>query len=125
MVFNIKYIFSTAFFLLSVFYFSVCSANNLKKVSEARRLTFEQTFAEQCVKKEIRNSVNKEEDRRRFSAPCSCIAKRLATDLSAPDITKFLDEKKTTHAFSMSFDEAAYFCVQMKKIPKSPNLFGR
>jgi hypothetical protein len=125
MIFKVKNIFLSVFCVLIVFFFSTCSAKNLQQTSESRKLKFEQVFAEQCVEKEIRNSVNKEEDRRRFSVPCSCIAKRIATDLSVPDAEKFLLEQKITHAFRMSFDEAAYFCVQQKKTPKSPALFGR
>ncbi len=125
MIIKNKSILSSVFCLFMVFYFTVCSANNLQATPESNRVKFEQVFAEQCVEKEIRNSVNKEEDRRRFSVPCSCIAKRIATDLSVPDIEKFLHEQKSTHALNMSFDEAAYFCVQKKKLPKSPALFGR
>lgn len=124
MIYKFKKLF-LAIILGWAFFISTCSANELQTIPESRQGQFEQAFAEQCVNKEIRNSVNKEEDRRRFSAPCACIAKRMSTDLSVPDIEKFLQEKKSTHALNMSFDEAAFFCVQQKKTPKPPALFGR
>ncbi len=117
--------FLSIFCLFSLFFFTACSANKLQTLSETERIEFEQVFTEQCVEKEIRNSVNKEEDRRRFLTPCSCIAKRIASDLSTIDIEKFLHEQKNTRSLNMSFDEAAYFCIQQKKQPKSPDLFGR
>lgn len=125
MIHNFKNTFLLFFFLLSVFSFTASFANNLHTATESRKVKFERYFTEQCVNKEIRNSVNKEEDRRRFTAPCSCIAKRMATDLSIPDIEKFLDEQKSSHALGMSFDEAAYFCLQNKTKAKPAVLFGK
>ncbi len=124
MIYSVKNILSI-FFLSIIFFFTACSANTMLASSESRKIEFEQVFAEQCIEKEIRNSVNREIDRRRFSAPCSCIAKKIATDLPVPDIEKFLDENKSTHTLSILFDQAAYFCVQNKKRPKSPDLFKR
>ncbi len=124
MIYSVKNMLSI-FFLIIIFFFTACSANTLQTSSESRKVEFEQVFAEQCIEKEIRNSVNKEIDRQRFSVPCSCIATKIATDLPIPDIEKFLDENKSTHTLSILFDQAAYFCVQKKKLPKSPDLFKR
>lgn len=82
------------------------SGSNLKKH------TFEHKFAEQCIKREASNSVNKQKDEKHYSKPCMCIAKRIMKNLTTVEAEKFLIEKKNTHSLKMSFDEAAYFCVQ-------------
>lgn len=94
-------------------------------VSDLIKHKFEHKFADECVKREIRNSVNKEDDTKRFAKPCLCIATRIMKDLTAVEAEKFLIEKKNTQSLKMSFDEAAYFCLQSKKQAKSPVLFGR
>jgi len=107
------------FCLIVVFVFSACSFNTPKKTMELRKLSFEQAFSEQCIENEIKNSVNKDVDRLRFTKPCQCIAKRIADNLSKRDMDKFLLEKKITHSLTISFDKAAYFCVQNVKQPKA------
>ncbi len=104
---------------------SACSFNNIKQTPEAKRLKFEQTFASQCVEKEVRNSVNKDIDRLRFAKPCSCIAKRIADSLGKREMDKFLLEHKIPHSLAMRFDRAAYFCVQDVARPKPKLLFGK
>jgi len=94
-------------------------------VSDLVKHKFEHKFAEQCVKREIKDSVNKEDDRKRYAKPCLCIATRIMKDLTAVEAEKFLVEKKSTQSLKMSFDEAAYFCLQDKTKAKSPVLFGR
>jgi hypothetical protein len=54
-----------------------------------------------------------------------CIARRIMKDLTAVEAEKFLVEKKSTQSLKMSFDEAAYFCLQIKAKPKSPVIFGK
>lgn len=104
---------------------NACSINKLQQTLESRKLEFEQAFAEQCVEKEVRNSINKDVDRLRFAKPCSCIAKRIANNLAKREMDKFLLEQKITHSMTMSFDRAAYFCVQNVTRPKSKFLFGK
>ncbi|MFW5443565.1 MAG: hypothetical protein ACKE51_04560 [Methylococcaceae bacterium] len=96
-----------------------------EKVDALKKKQFEDKFAMQCVENEIKNSVNKELDRKRFTKPCSCIAKRMMMNLSAVDAEKFLVENKSTQSLMMDFDKAAFFCVQNKPRPKAKVLFGR
>ncbi len=100
-------------------FMSSCSVNKLQQTPVSRKLKFEQAFAEQCIKKEIRNSINKDIDRLRFSKPCSCIAKRVVKGLTEREMDKFLLENKITRSVSMRFDKAAYFCVQNVTRPKA------
>ena len=95
------------------------------EVSDLKKHTFEHKFAEQCVEREIKDSVNKEDDRKRFAKPCLCIATRIMRNLTAVEAEKFLVEKKSTQSLKMSFDEAAYFCLQNKAKPRAKVLFGK
>ena len=95
------------------------------EVSDLQKHKFEHDFAKQCVERETRNSINKDNDRKRFEKPCLCIATRMMKDLTAVEAEKFLVEQKSTQSLKMSFDEAAYFCLQNKKQPKAPVLFGK
>jgi hypothetical protein len=95
------------------------------EVSDLKKHKFEHEFAKQCVEREVRNSINKDNDRKRFKKPCLCIATRMMKDLTAVEAEKFLVEQKNTQSLKMSFDEAAFFCVQSKAKPKSPALFGK
>jgi len=94
-------------------------------IGSLKKHTFEHKFADQCVERETRNSVNKEEDRKRYAKPCLCIATRIMRNLTEVEAEKFLVEKKNTQSLKMSFDEAAYFCLQKTANPKEPVLFGR
>lgn len=78
-----------------------------------KKHNFEHKFAKQCVQRELKNSKNQYQDNR-FDKPCMCIAKRIMRNLTAVEAKKFLHEKKSTHSLKMSFDEAAYFCLQDK-----------
>ncbi len=95
------------------------------EVSDLKKHKFEHDFAKQCVEREVKNSVNKQDDRKRYAKPCLCIATRVMKDLTAVEAEKFLVEKKSTQSLKMSFDEAAYFCLQDKAKVKSPVLFGK
>ena len=46
-------------------------------------------------------------------------------NLTAVEAEKFLVEKKSTQSLKMSFDEAAYFCLQTKAKPQATVLFGK
>lgn len=108
-----------------IYILSGCSINKTQQTTESKRIQFEQSFAEQCVEKEVRNSINKDIDRIRFSKPCACIAKRIANHLPEREMEKFLLEHKITHSLTMSFDKAAYFCVQNVTRPKTRFLYGK
>lgn len=95
------------------------------EVSDLKKHTFEHKFADQCVEREIKNSVNKENDRKRFAKPCLCIATRIMKNLTTVEAEKFLVEKKSTQSLKMSFDEAAYFCLQNKVKPRAKVIFGK
>jgi len=111
--------------LFLVSFLSSCSINNVQQTTASKKDQFEQKFAEQCVEKEVRNSINKDNDRLRFAKPCSCIAKRIANRLPEREMDKFLVEHKITHSLTMSFDKAAYFCVQNVTRPKTRYLVGK
>jgi len=116
---------SVILLFLMVSTLTACSNSHLKQKTESKKLQFEQAFAEQCVEKEIRNSINKDVDRLRFSKPCKCIAKRITANLPEREMDKFLLENKITHSLRISFDKAAYFCVQNVSQPKSKFLHGK
>ncbi|KAF3980924.1 MAG: hypothetical protein HFP81_10865 [Methylococcales symbiont of Hymedesmia sp. n. MRB-2018] len=92
-------------------------------IGSLKKHTFEHKFADQCVARELKNSVNKKEDKKRFQKSCLCIATRIMRNLTEVEAEKFLVEKKNTQSLKMSFDEAAYFCLQ--KTAKAPILFNR
>ena len=94
-------------------------------VTDWQKHTFEHDFAEQCIKRELVNSNNKEIDRERFTKPCMCIAKIMMENLTAVEAEKFIDEKKNTQSLRIRHENAAYQCLIKKQQPKSPNLFGR
>lgn len=110
---------SKFYILCLVCFLTACSTVGLKPRVESKKIKFEQIFAEQCIKKEIRNSVNPDVDRLRFSKPCSCIAKRIGDELSERERERFLIKQKITRSLAMRFDKAAYFCVQSVAKPKS------
>lgn len=94
-------------------------------VTDLEKHKFEHDFAEQCVQREIKNSVNKAEDKIRYAKPCMCIAKYMMKDLTAVEAEKFLQEHKDTQSLRIRFENAAYHCLQQKAQPKSPQLFGK
>lgn len=94
-------------------------------VSDLEKHKFEHEFADQCVARELQNSVNKDIDKARFSKPCMCIAQFLLKDLTAKESELFLKQQKNTQSLRIRFENAAYHCLQEKVQPKSPNLFGK
>jgi len=88
-------------------------------IANMKKHSFEHKFADQCVKRELKNSINKKADRKRFEKSCLCIATRIMKDLDEVQAEKFLKEKKNTHTMRLSFDEAAYFCLQRNAKPKA------
>jgi len=104
---------------------AACSTQNIKQTTELKKHKFEQAFANQCVEKEVLHSINKDVDRLRFTKPCACIAKRIVKNISGREMDKFVLEHKVTQSLKMSFDKAAYFCIQSVARPKSRFSVGR
>lgn len=96
-----------------------------KDVSDLEKHKFEHDFAEQCVAREIRTSINKNIDKKRFEKPCMCIARYIMKDLTADEARKFLVEHKNTQSLVIRFDNAAFHCLQQQAQPKSPTIFGK
>ena len=94
-------------------------------VTDIQKHVFEHDFAEQCVEREVSQSINKDNDRKRFAKPCMCIATFMMKDLTAVEAEKFLKENKSTQSLRIRFENAAYHCLQEKEQPKSPQLFNR
>ncbi len=86
---------------------------------------FEHDFAEQCVAREIKNSVNKDVDKKRYAKPCLCIATFMMKDLTEVEAEKFLQEHKNTQSLRIRYENAAYHCLQEKAHPKAYKLFGK
>ncbi|NOT10415.1 MAG: hypothetical protein HOP23_01030 [Methylococcaceae bacterium] len=95
------------------------------EVTDIQKHKFEHDFARQCVERELKNSVNKEEDRERFTEPCMCIATYMMKDLTAQEAEKFITEHENPRSLQIKFDSAAYHCLQQKSPPKEPQLFGK
>lgn len=98
-----------------------------KVVTDVVKHQFEHQFADQCVEREVKNAVNKEEERKRLAEPCMCIATNLMKDLTAEEAEKFLKERKDTQSLRIRFENAAYNCLQKQTQAqiKSPKLFGK
>ena len=94
-------------------------------VTDIQKHVFEHDFAEQCVEREVSQSINKDNDRKRFAKPCMCIATFMMKDLTAVEAEKFLKENKSTQSLRIRFENAAYHCLQEKEQAKSPQLFKR
>ena len=95
------------------------------EASDTVKQKFVKTFAKNCVTREMKNSVNKDIDEKRFTESCGCIAEHIAEDLAEIDAEKYLDDHEDTHTLQIKFDAAAYFCLQNKQQPKGPQLFGK
>jgi len=95
------------------------------EVTDLVKHKFEHQFADQCVDRETKNSVNKAMDRKRYAKPCMCIATYMMKDLTAVEAEKFLKEHKNTQSLRIRFENAAYHCLQEKSHPKGPKLFGK
>jgi hypothetical protein len=94
-------------------------------VTDVQKHTFEHQFADQCVARELKSSVNKEYDKKRLSDACMCIATFLMKDLTADEAEKFITEHKNTQSLVIKYESAAYHCLQEKAQAKGPRLFGK
>jgi hypothetical protein len=95
------------------------------EVTDIQKHKFEHDFARQCVERETKNSVNKEEDKKRFTESCMCIATYMMKDLTAQEAEKFITEHENPRSLQIKFDSAAYHCLQQKPQPKGIQLFGK
>jgi len=95
------------------------------EATEPEKRQFEKEFSNKCVTRELKNSVNKDVDEKRFQETCDCIAEHIMKDLSEIDAEKYLEDHEDTQTLGIKFDAAAYFCLQNKPQPKGPQLFGK
>lgn len=95
------------------------------EASDSVKQKFENEFSKKCVARELKNSVNKDIDEKRYQEACGCIAKHISENLSDIDAEKYLLEHEDTQTLDIKFDTAAFFCLQNKSLPKGPQLFGK
>ncbi|SJM92194.1 conserved hypothetical protein [Crenothrix polyspora] len=91
------------------------------EVTAVERLKFEHDFTAQCVERELKNSVNKEDDEKRFTEQCECITKEVSKTLTDEEAEKFVGEHEDPQSLIIKFKSAAYQCVQEKAKPIEPN----
>lgn len=137
MTFQTRYIHLTLVFFLSLAVTSLagCSSDEESQptntfnhphgddVTDLNKHRFEHKFADQCVVRELKKSVNKEYDKNRFEKSCLCIATYMMKDLTAAEAEKFLIENKNTRSLQIRFDNAAYQCLQKTVQPKASVIF--
>ncbi len=81
-------------------------------VTAIEKHKFEDAFAAQCLARELKNSVNKEEDKERFSKSCQCVANYMVKDLTDEEAEKFLDEHENPRSLQIKYNAAVYHCTQ-------------
>ncbi len=91
------------------------------EVTAVERLKFEHDFTAQCVERELKNSVNKEDDEERFTKECECITKEVSKTLTDEEAEKFVGEHENPRSLGIKFESAAYQCVQEKAKPAEPS----
>lgn len=96
-----------------------------EKVTDIEKHKFEHEFSQDCVTRELKNSINKIVDKKRFAKSCMCIAKFMMKDLTSVEAEKFLKEDKNTQSLRIRFDNAAYNCLQENKLPKKSKLLSQ
>jgi hypothetical protein len=95
----------------------------LDKATWSEKGKFKKEFSEDCVVREIRNSVNKENDRKRFEKTCDCIANYMSDHLTDDEAEEYLRDDNHTRSLQIRFDAAAYHCLQEAKQPDGPVIF--
>ncbi|SJM93421.1 hypothetical protein [Crenothrix polyspora] len=90
-------------------------------VTEVERLKFEHDFTAQCVERETKNSVNKEEDEVRATKDCECITKEVSKTLTDEEAEKFVGEHEDPQSLAIKFKSAAYKCLEGKAKPAEPS----
>ncbi len=91
------------------------------KVTDIEKQKFEHDFANQCAERELKNSVNKENDKERVEEACTCIATFMMKDLTAIEAEKFITEHENAQSLRIKYENAAYHCLQEDAHPKGPN----
>lgn len=79
---------------------------------------FHDAFAAQCVARELKNSVNVEEDTARFTKSCECVTTYMLKDLTDEEVEKYLSEHESPRSLQIKFTSAAYHCAQQQPIDK-------
>ena len=92
-------------------------------VTDVQKHKFEHDFAEQCVARELKNSVNIEEDKVRFSKSCLCVANYMLKDLTDEEAEKFLTEHENPRSLQIKYNSAAYHCAQQQPLAKGFKTF--
>jgi hypothetical protein len=92
-------------------------------VTDIQKHKFEHDFAAQCVTRELKNSVNKDEDKERFSKSCMCIATFMMKDLTAQEAEKFLTEHENPRSLQIKYDSAVYHCTQQNTADKGFKIY--
>ena len=92
-------------------------------VTDIEKHKFEHDFAAQCVERELKNSVNKEEDKERFSKSCLCVATDMMKDLTAQEAEKFLKEHENPRSLQIKYDSAVFHCTQEKPLDKGFKIY--
>ena len=87
-------------------------------VTNVEKHKFEDAFTAQCVNRELKNSVNKDLDKERFTQPCQCVAKYMVKDLTDEEAEKFLSEHENPRSLQIKYNSAVYHCTQQKPIDK-------
>jgi hypothetical protein len=87
-------------------------------VTDIQKHKFEHDFAAQCVTRELKNSVNKDEDKERFSKSCMCVATYMMKDLTTQEAEKFLKEHENPRSLQIKHDSAVFHCTQQKSVDK-------
>lgn len=91
------------------------------EVTDVQKHKFEHDFSAQCVARELKNSTNKENDEKRISESCMCIAKYMMKDLTAQEAEKFMTEHENPQSLRIKFESAGYHCLQEKVPPRGPD----
>ncbi len=87
-------------------------------VTNVEKHKFEDAFAAQCVTRELKNSVNKDLDKERFTQSCQCVAKYMVKDLTDEEAEKFLSEHENPRSLQIKYNSAVYHCTQQKPLDK-------
>lgn len=94
-----------------------------KPVTGLEKHKFELEFSDDCIQRELRNSINKASDKPRIEKACSCIAEFMMKNLTAVEAEKVLEDDSDTQSLRIRFDNAAYNCLQEDQPEQSPKLF--
>jgi len=92
-------------------------------VTDVEKHKFEHDFAAQCVERELKNSVNKDEDKERFSKSCLCVATEMMEDLTAQEAEKFLKEHENPRSLQIKYNSAVYHCTQQQTVDKGFKIY--